>query len=973
MAILISRHAWRAWGAWGALSACGLTLGSQAARAQDDTAAMPSVQVTGTRLALPGAESPSPLQVISAADIAASGATNLQELLQKNPTLGAPAFSRDNSNFLPTGGGVATVNLRNLGDARTLVLVNGRRFVAGVSGSSAVDLNAIPTDFIERVELMTGGASATYGSDAVAGVINIILKHNLNGLSFDAGTGRSDHGDDFKKKLALSYGLNSADGRSSLMAHLAYTRQGAVSSRDRDISAVDQISKMIGSGLASDAFVAVRNYSSAAPQGRFFYNKDAAGKAGNYTYDRNGNVIPWSTNGDAALGLAATGFNRSDYRTIAVPTERYLLAVDGEQAFTPAVTGFVEANYSNAKVRTIIEPLALSSADFYKSSNGQVPAETIVNGVPVRNPLVPQYLYDRITDTTGDGLRDYNFSRRLAEVGNRQAGIDRDTSRLATGLKGTLAGWRYDSYLVYGKTREHQRADGQVDLQKFRNALQAIPDAGGAAICADAAARAQGCSPLNLFGYNTISPAALAYVTVPSTLAVDITQKLAGASVSGEPFSLPAGKVGMAAGFEWRKESSSSVPDALTQGGLNSGAAIPATAGSFSVREVFAEARLPLLKDQGYARELDFLGAFRSGHYSTVGIANSWNAGLEWKPADRIKLRATRALSTRAPNINELYLPPSQVFPTGIADPCSGVTATSQGARDSGCRADTGVLANINANGKFTQTQTDIQALSGFNRGNPDLKAEKGRSSTVGLVLTPAAFTFTVDYFNIRIADAIVATPRQYALDQCYSAGNASFCKFITRRSSNTGAFSAGALTYIDSAVTNSGGTGTSGADLTGAWSGPLGPGRLAARLAYTYLKEYYAIPLPGTPADQSAGEIGFPRNKAMLNLGYQWRDLSISSTTSYIGASALDDQLLAQFKLPAGSVKVGSKVVNDFQFSYALRKTLSLYLGIDNAFNTKPAPVISGLTGDTIGTETNASVYDPIGRRYYLGVRGSL
>ena len=968
MTTIISRR-----NAWRALGACGMALGSQSGWAQDGATGIPTVHVTGTRLAAPGAESPSPLQILSAADIAASGATNLQELLQKNPTLGTPAFSRNNSNFLPTGGGVTSVNLRNLGDARTLVLVNGRRFVAGVSGSSAVDLNAIPTDFIDRIELLTGGASATYGSDAVAGVINIILKRNLSGLSFDASTGRSSHGDDFKKKMALSYGYDSADGRTSLMGHLAYTRQGAVSSRDRDISAQDQISKMLSTGMAADAFVPVRNYSVAAPQGRFFYNKDAAGKAGNYTYDAQGNVIPWSTNGDAALGLAATGFNRSAFRTIAVPTERYLLALNGEHAFTPAVIGFVEGNYSSAKVRTIIEPLALSSADFYKSSNGQVPAETMVNGVAVRNPLVPQYLFDRSADSTGDGLRDYSFSRRLAEIGNRQAGIDRDTSRLATGLKGTLDGWRYDSYLVYGKTRERQRADGQVDLQKFRNAMQAIPDAGGAAICADATARAQGCSPLNLFGYNTISPAALAYVTVPSTLAVDITQKLAGASISGEAFALPAGKVGVAAGFEWRKESSSSVPDALTQGGLNSGAALPATSGSFSVREFFAEARVPLLKDRAYAKDLSFLGAFRSGHYSNIGTANSWNAGLEWRTADTLKLRATRALSTRAPNINELYLPPSQVFPTGIVDPCSGVTASSTGARDTACRADAGVLANINANGKFTLSQPDIQALSGYNRGNPGLKAEKGRSSTVGLVYTPARFSFTADYFHIKIADAIVTTPRQYALDQCYNGGNSSFCQFITRRTSNSGAFSAGALTYIDSAVTNSGGTGTSGVDLTGAWTGTLGPGRLAARLAYTYLKEFYSIPLPGTPADQAAGEVGYPRNKAMLNLGYQWREWSISSTTSYVGASALDDQLLAQFKLAAGSVKVGAKVVNDFQLSYALRKTVSLYLGIDNAFNTKPAPVISGLTGDTIGTETNASVYDPIGRRYYLGVRGSL
>ena len=191
------------------------------------------VEITGSRILSLGATSPSPLQVLTAEDIAKSGVTNIQELLLKNPTLGQPSLSRTNSNFLTSGGGVATVNLRNLGDDRTLVLVNGRRYVSGVPGSAAVDLNTIPTDFIERVEILTGGASATYGSDAVAGVVNIILKRNFQGIVLDASKGRSEKNDDTKDKFSITFGSNSADNKATMMGHFGYSKQGVVRGRDR--------------------------------------------------------------------------------------------------------------------------------------------------------------------------------------------------------------------------------------------------------------------------------------------------------------------------------------------------------------------------------------------------------------------------------------------------------------------------------------------------------------------------------------------------------------------------------------------------------------------------------------------------------------------------------------------------------------------------------------------------------------------
>ncbi|GGY66808.1 TonB-dependent receptor domain-containing protein [Pseudoduganella albidiflava] len=940
---------------------------------------MQTVQVTGSRIRAPGAEAASPLQVLTAADIAASGVTNLQELLLKNPTLGTPTVSRTNSNFLTSSGGVSTVDLRSLGTARTLVLLNGRRFVAGMPGESAVDLNVIPTDFIERVDMLTGGASSTYGSDAVAGVVNIITKRNFNGLILDAQGGQSTKHDDTRKKFSLTWGVSNGEGTSNIMTHFGYSKQGAVYSKDRPATAVDQNSQ----NDPTDLFLVDRPfYSSFAPQGRFFHDE------GSYTYDRAGNVIPWNTNGSDTE--AATGFNRSEYRSIAVPTERYLLATTGNLALDDKHSLFFEGNYAATRVATRIEPFALGAEDVYPATGGAVPAEFLVDGTLRRNPIVPQYLYDRISDTDGDGLRDYYFTRRMSEVGTRSAQANRDTFRLAGGVKGSfnlVREWNYEAFVAYGQTKEAQSSTGQVNVLNFRSALEAIQDVDDdnnngnrtETICRDANARLQGCVPINVFGYGTISPEALKYVGAPGSLETQITQKLAGGSITGDIFDLPAGAVGFAAGFEWRGEESSAVPDALTQAGLNGGNELPPTFGDFNVKELFAEIRVPVLKDKPFARALDFTGAFRRGNYSTVGYASSWNAGVEWSPVSDLKFRATRALSTRAPNINELFQPPQQTFPGDIVDPCEGVTASSQGTRDAACRAAPGVMENIAANGAFTLNQSDLQGISGYDRGNPNLQAEKGWSTTLGFVWTPRSipairnFAFTVDYFDIKIDDALVFMPRQFALENCYG-GDGSLCNVIIRRPTQVGGNSAGSLEYIDSLVSNSGGVATEGVDVTVSWADRVGPGRLSSRFAWTWLREGYDVPTPGAKRDYWAGEVdSAAKNRATLNLGYQWGPWSINGTTTYIGKAALDDQFLAQFEIPRNGVRVGAKTYQDFQLSYEFSKKWELYLGIDNAFDTKPPPIVSGLPGSDTGAETVAGTYDPIGRRYYAGLRLSL
>lgn len=289
---------------------------------EDELAQLEEVVVVGSRLKADGLSSPSPVQILNSGDIDVSGVANISELLLKNPTFGSPGISRTNSNFSTSSGGVATVDLRNLGSSRTLVLVDGRRFVSGVPGSQAVDLNTIPAQFIERVEILTGGASSLYGSDAVAGVVNFVYKDDFEGVEFEVKSGESFEGDTEETQYNLTVGGNFADDKGNIAVHMAYTDQGPLYSRDRDRSAVDQFSEVYFTGDIDDVFEARRPFfSSYPPQGRF----SAGGTT--YTYDQNGNVkTGFDTNGTSG---PADGFNRSAYRTIAIPTERYLLATRG--------------------------------------------------------------------------------------------------------------------------------------------------------------------------------------------------------------------------------------------------------------------------------------------------------------------------------------------------------------------------------------------------------------------------------------------------------------------------------------------------------------------------------------------------------------------------------------------------------------------------------------------------------------------
>lgn len=950
-----------------------------------------AIVVTGSRIASPEATAASPLQIVSAQSIEQSGATNVQDLLLENPVFGTPGISRTNSSFATQSAGVATVDLRNLGSDRTLVLVNGRRFVAGVPGSSTVDLNVIPTQFLERVDILTGGASAVYGSDAVAGVVNFIYKQDFEGVELDAQAGISDRGDGSDRQINLLVGKNFADGRGNVMLFGGYSKQGTVLKKNRSTEAgpmdLDQTS-LGGSitGRDEDLFTPRRPFFSGfAPQGRYYTDNNV------FTYGQDGalrNCV--STNGTAgcvnADGSVAgpDGFNRSDFRYLAVPVERYIAAGRANFEFSPAFNLFVEGNYAKTKARTVIEPFPLSSDNINPATGGQIAIESLVNGVLYRNPYVPNAIFDDASDSDGDGLRDIFFDRRLADFGGRTSSATRDLYRIAGGLNGKFANdkFNYEVYGIYGQTKEDQVGGGQFNGPNFIQALAAIRDINDLngngnvteIICANAAARAAGCIPANPFGAGSLAPAA-SYLAVPTTLQSKVTQTVFGGNVSGELFSLfGADPIGVSVGAEYRRETSRNEFDLLTQQGLNGNNALPSTSGKFSVKEAYGEAIVPILSDRPFFNSLSLRGAIRVSDYSTVGTTYSYNYGGEWSPVEDIRFRVIKARSVRAPNVNELFSPPQQDFPSGLQDPCVGITATTTGGLADNCRAAPGVNTNITANGAFTLSQADIQGVTSFAGGNLGLQEEKGDSFTAGVVINPRSISalrnlvLTVDYFDIKIRDAIVSTPLQFILDQCYGQSNASFCDFIVRRPGVVGANSAGSLDEVNSGPSNSGGLRTSGIDTTIAFRFPAAGGNVSLKGAYTHLFKGYSVPLPGSTRDQFAGEIGAAKDRFTANAGWENDELGFNLTGTYIGRSSLDDQFTGARPGTNPLYNVGSQFYLDGQIRFKVAEEFEFFGGADNILDNKP-PFLADI-GASAGIDTDSGTYDTLGRRFYAGAR---
>lgn len=932
------------------------------------------IAVTGSRIRSADVTAATPLQTIDAESLQDQAVINVQEALQYNPAFGIAGASRSTSNDDITTVGSATVNLRNLGADRTLVLVNGKRMVASSPGTTQVDLSMVPTEFIDRVEVLTGGASAVYGSDAVAGVVNIIYKKDFEGLVFNSQAGISEEGDDEQYKFDLTAGHNFDNDRGNFMINVGWSRQGEVRSSDRDRTSEDYTS--LGHNNRDPATVFEPTISRSGVIAGGVVNSGGV----NYTFDSAGNAVVWN-------GTQEERFNRRPYKTIVSPVDRFTVALRSSYDVSEDHTLFIESNYGLVTTSGYAEPSPFVANNDVLGIGENINVENyILNPATgettlTQNPFLPQIIIDNATDSNNDGLRDVGLNRRLTQFGPnglRDTPTERELFRVVLGSEGYLNdNWEYDLHYSYGRTTLDGRMDGLFHGPNLKAALtvaQDVYDLDGDgsttdAICVDADARGRGCVPVNFYGEGTMTPEMLAYVEGSLYQNAVQDMQVISANVTGEVFELPAGALAIAAGIEYREESSEHYFDPLTNGNMNGYIQHTDTAGELDVSEVYIEAVAPVIDG------VTLNAAYRLSDYSTVGAVSAYNAGIEWSATEELRFRAVYAHAVRAPNIGELFAAES-VSTTSITDPCEGITNADTGALAENCRAAAGVQQNIDENGSLTLNQSDVQGVGLLSTNNPGIKEETAKSYTIGAVYTPTSdLSFSLDYYDIEIEDAISRVNPSVILDKCYNDGIASFCEFVDRRPAAATPWSAGSVEQVTVGLVNSGGQWTKGFDVTARYTTEMFSGDVSLDFSWTHLLEKGLIPLEGEAADRSDGEVGDAENKAFIAIGYQQGAWNMNLITRYIGESYLDDTYwMDRYGADAGkdNFKIDAKVYADAQVNYFFDENYTVTFGIKNLFDTTPPPIIGGLPGGSADTGTAAGVYDAIGRSFYAGLRVS-
>ena len=930
-----------------------------------------AIVVTGSRIARLEIDSIVPVAVVGAEEIQQDAVLNVQDLLQELPQFGV-GTSRTNSNFSTSGNGVATLNLRSLGAVRTLVLVNGRRHIAGFAGSSSVDVNNIPTEFVERVEVVTGGGSSVYGSEAIAGVVNFVLKKKFDGIEFRGQTGITDEGDNPRYLLSATGGTTLMDDRLSIIANLTYDRDDGLRSNKRFRSSQDCGTPL---GNAAGIICGPQSYSIFAAQGQFYFNQRGTGA--NPVILNGGSTANFSFNLDnSVLQGQGPGFNRNNERFIAVPVERYLASVVSSFDVTDNLELFVEGTYAKVKSRSSLEPSAIGI--------GLVPNADVATSIGLDNPFIPAAIRTQINtlNTDADPTNDVtgiSTRRRFTDVFNRSNKNDRETVRFVAGLRGKFAeGWTYDLSYVYGKFQDHTESETAVK-SRIGFAVDAVT-IGGQNVCRDATARADGCQPLNLFGYNTANPAAAKYVQAAIPRSLDITneQNVISANISGSPFSLWAGDIGIAVGAEYRSEKALSDNDPLTNAGLNIGNLTQDLSGKFNVKEVYGEINVPLIKDS-FVKYLGLTGAIRYSDYSTVGGVTSWNGGAEFSPVDGIRFRGVYARANRAPNIGELFSAANETF-ASITDPCNGVTsannpgvsATFPNGFGAVCRAIPAISAAVAGGGTFSYSLAQQQRINGFVGGNPNLNEEKADTLTLGAILTPSflpRFSLSVDYYDIRLTGAIATLGRQFSVQQCLQTGDPVFCSNIVRGAD-------GRVTRVDGQLINVAKTDTRGVDVGLRYSGGLGilpNDRITWSLNYTRLIDYETQANPAAPIVENVPTTSQSKHRGTTRATYSSGGVTFSWQMTYTSKAVSSVTFTNSNPDIVALNNIKSYLYHDIQLRYDLGedKRFGIYFGVDNLFDKQPPylpnpPFAASITG----TETQADVYDPFGRRFYAGVR---
>lgn len=949
--------------------ACMAALGNTAGFAQEaagdgenskKTTELQAITVTGSRISNPNIVSPTPVSVISAADIKATGAVNVGDVLTTLPQL-ATSFTMGNSTQYIGTAGLSLQDLRNLGPDRTLVLVNGRRFIGGSAGSTAVDVNMIPANWIERVEIITGGASAVYGADAVTGVVNFILKKDYTGAQLNVQYGTSEHGGFNKGLVSLTGGMNFAQNRGNIAFSVEHSEQSSLEFGDRFGNKSYSTIQTPGGPTDSVLYPNAGSYS--ITEGGTFSLGRATDIHQRYVFNPDGSVRQQRFGGLYDTSGRCTDCDRLDVNQVQLLQPQFgrtTVSAVGGFDITPEQHLYFEGTYNHANVKAYRQPAFGSGGSAY----------VITRDNAFISPSLAALM-------DANGLDSINVSRFDTDAGRRGEDTTRDTFRTVIGANGTITGdWQYDASLNYGETRETRYNLNNRINDRFYASIDAVRDANGSIVCRSSLdpnsinpntgdvlnpiALGGGCVPTSIFGAGAINPQAAQWFNTTTTTKSKLTQFVGGGSiVNNNLFQMPgdAGSASIAAGVEFRRETSRQNTDPLDVQGLTFLNAIPSSGGAYDVKEGYIETALPLLAGRPFAQNLTFDAAVRFSDYSTVGHTKAWRWGLDWSISDSVRLRGTMSSAVRAPNIGELYSGQTQNF-FSITDPCSAPqlrNGPNPAVRAANCQA-LGIPAGWGSSNSAT--------INGVSGSNPDLKPEVGRTWTAGIVLTPSFIDrlgFSADYWNIRLNNAISAPSGQATAEQCVDApggiGNV-YCGNALRDPATN------ELTYISSTNQNISSLSTSGIDFGAYYTHGIGPGSMRWRLDATRVISYAQRPFQDNPdiVYQNNGVLGYPKWKAVLSANYSVHDWVFNWNMRYFTSMLrVDNESYRSNPTQTTPIRAGAGFFNDVRASYDFKGGWQLYGGITNVFDRNP-PV------NLFGTGFGSALYDSIGRAYYAG-----
>jgi iron complex outermembrane recepter protein len=964
-----------------------------AAAADANNGEVSEIVVTGTRIPSPNLTSIAPITTVGNADIKAQGITRIEDITNSLPQV----FAGQGSSITNGSNGTATVNLRDLGSSRTLVLIDGRR-----AQPTPADLNFIPAPLIERVDVLTGGASATYGADAVAGVVNFVMLKNFEGVRLDAqysgyqhdnnnGTGQSAlnaarptaiipsqytiPGNTFGgegSQATLIIGANAPDGKGNVTAYATYRQNNAILENDRDFSKCTFASTAAG--------LACSGSGTAFPA-----------RVGNFLVD--------PTTFDTFRPHQTTDvFNFGPANFFVRPDERYSLGAFAHYEIAPWATAYMDTMFMQDNSTAQIAAGGIFAGTF--SVNCANPFLTAQEA----GLLVPTAASGGGTCATNPGgTFTGTISRRLldAEQTGRLTQYIHNDFRIVLGLKGDLGkNWSYDGYMQYGSVQDNNRQSGNFDLTRINQSLNAVAGPNGSVICNPAANPDTGCVPMNIFSSQLISPAAIKFLSINSFSNQNTTERVVSLAFTGKlgdyglksPYASEG--VGVALGAEYRREHLDSVADFLSNNGLvdGNGGAAPPVSGSFDVYELFGEARVPLISDMPFAKDVSLELGYRFSDYSSVGDTNTYKVSGEWEVIDGLRFRAGYNRAVRAPNVVELFAP-QNVALDGTQDPCAGLATNAA--------ANAGKIANCAAIFHLTTQQVlNIEAnpanqYNGQTGGNPNLKPETSDTYTAGIVWQPKfvpGLSMSADYFNITVDQFIAGLGANLILTQCVNTANPTFCNLVHRDSN--GSLFLSPQGFVQDTTLNTGSLKTTGIDFNLSYRTDLSAlglgdnGSISASMVGTWLDTLITQPLPGGPSYDCKGLYGLVcgipapewRHKAALtwNTPYSYGDwfksLSLRVQWRYFASVNLDayqsnPQLLNTANQFPVEKSLSSENYIDLTANFTVHNNLNFRVGVENVFDKDPPLVGTNCAATFCNGNTYPQVYDALGRYLFVGL----